>query len=432
MYRKNNSKQRRILVGLILLQILAAVLVGRFFGDVLWKTIRTNLLLRLYNGVVELCMPQIAYEEERISEDVMGMVLPSYYYHGRQMKYESQTEGQADYIALAEKENASLEAMLAENEIALADLENGAEGTAATKDDGEVTSDNAGKTSDSEDGDTAEEAEDAKGDKAASAEIAATPEKQVQINRQKLTDFDYLRQTFYQVDSSTTIGKDQLNIDALLEKDMTLKDTEGDAPQILIYHTHSQEGYKDSVEGDPSTTVVGLGNYLTTLLTEQYGYKVLHHTGEYDVGDRDHAYTNAAPALEKLLEENPTIQVIIDLHRDGVADTTHLVTEINGKPTAQIMFFNGLSRTTKIGDISWLPNSYIADNLSFSFQLQLAAAEYYPGLTRRIYLKGYRYNMHYRPQSLLVEVGAQTNTLEEAMNAMEPLAVILHEVLSGE
>ena len=61
--------------------------------------------------------------------------------------------------------------------------------------------------------------------------------------------------------------------------------------------------------------------------------------------------------------------------------------------------------------------------------MQIAAAELYPGFTRKIYLKSYRYNMHFCPKSLLIEVGAQTNTLEEAMNAMEPLAAVLDKVL---
>ena len=97
---------------------------------------------------------------------------------------------------------------------------------------------------------------------------------------------------------------------------------------------------------------------------------------------------------------------------------------------AKVMFFNGLSRTTKLGDIGYLYNPYIADNLAFSFQMQLTAAEYYPGYTRKIYLKGYRFNMHYCPKTLLVEVGAQTNTVQEAKNAMVPLADILNKVLS--
>lgn len=186
----------------------------------------------------------------------------------------------------------------------------------------------------------------------------------------------------------------------------------------------------DSTPGDPGSSVVALGERLTQILTEQYGFHVLHHTGEYDVEDRDNAYSYAGPALEQILTENPSIEVVIDLHRDGVSENMHLVSEVNGKQTAQIMFFNGLSRTTKNGNIAYLENPNRADNLAFSFQLKLAADEYYPGFARATYLKGYRYNLHYRPRSLLVEVGAQTNTFEEAMNAMEPLADIIHRVLA--
>ena len=258
--------------------------------------------------------------------------------------------------------------------------------------------------------------------------VMAGLEKQVVINRQKLQDFDYLRQNFYQVDNSTTIGSSLLNVNMLLGKDLTLA-TDVEGPQILIYHTHSQEGYKDSVAGDETTSVVAVGEYLAKLLSEQYGIEVLHHKGEYDVADHAKAYSNARPAIEKILAENPTIEVVIDLHRDGVAASTHLVTELNGKPTAQIMFFNGLSRTTAKGELTYLENPYIEDNLAFSFQMQLAAEEYFPDLARRIYLKGYRYNMHLCPKSLLVEVGAQTNSFQEAKNAMEPLAILLAKVL---
>ncbi len=258
----------------------------------------------------------------------------------------------------------------------------------------------------------------------------STAEKQVVYSREKLNDFDYLIQNFYQVDSTTTITGSQLNADALLGKDLRLSH-DASTPQILIYHTHSQEGYADSAPGDASDTVVGVGDYLTKILTEQYGMHVIHHTGEYDVGDRDHAYSKAGPALEQILAENPSIEVVIDLHRDGVAEGTRLVTNIGGTEMAQVMFFNGLSRTTSTGDIGYLYNPYIADNLAMSFQMQLKAAEYYPGFTRRIYLKGYRYNMHYCPKTLLIEVGAQTNTVQEAMNAMVPLADILNKVLTG-
>lgn len=251
------------------------------------------------------------------------------------------------------------------------------------------------------------------------------------ISLEKLNDFDYLIQNFYTVDKSTTINSSQLNAQSLLEKNCTIQKTQGEEPQILIYHTHSQEGYSDSVEGDLSTTVMAVGDRLTQILQETYGYQVLHHTGTYDVEDRNHAYSLAAPDLEQILRDHPSIEVVIDLHRDGVGDDTRLVTEMNGTQMAQIMFFNGLSRSTATGDIDYLPNPYIEDNLAFSLQMQLAASEMYPGFARKIYLKSYRYNMHYCPKSLLIEVGAQTNTLQEALNAMEPLAAVLDAVLGG-
>lgn len=247
---------------------------------------------------------------------------------------------------------------------------------------------------------------------------------------EKLNDFDYLIQNYYIVDSSTTIRSSDISAAELLAKDLTIAE-DVDGPQILIYHTHSQETYGGAPEGDDENSVVAVGEYLTSLLTEQYGFSVLHHTGEYDVNDRDHAYSNAAPALKEILEENPTIEVVIDLHRDSVPEKNHLVTQINGKDCAKIMFFNGLCRTTARGDLTKMPNPYLQDNLAFSLQMQLAAADQYPDFTRRIYLKGYRYNMHFCPKTLLVEVGAQNNSLEEAMNAMEPLASLLSKVLQN-
>ena len=249
----------------------------------------------------------------------------------------------------------------------------------------------------------------------------------ITINREKLMDYDYLVQNFYRIDRTTTISSDQLNAAELLAKDLTIN-TDAGGPVILIYHTHSQEGYTDS-DGTEAMTVVGLGDYLATLLQEIYGIPVLHDRGQYDLPSRDSAYSKAEPAITQILKDNPSIQVVIDLHRDGVAEGTRLVSQVNGKDTAKIMFFNGLSRTTANGDISYLPNPYIQDNLAFSLQMQLAAAELYPDFTRPIYLKGYRYNMHLCPKSLLVEVGAQTNTFAEAKNAMEPLAHLLAQVL---
>ena len=247
----------------------------------------------------------------------------------------------------------------------------------------------------------------------------------------KLRDFEYLLSNFYTVDSSTMIGAEQLNVDDLLGRNMKIG-REGNEPKILIFHTHSQETFVDSVPGDISTGIVGIGQYLTELLNAK-GIPTLHDFGVYDIIngklDRSEAYENAEASIRPILEANPSIEVAIDLHRDGVAETTHLVTQINGKPTARIMYFNGLSRSRTNGDITYLYNPYIQDNLAFSLQMQLASERMYPGFVRHIYLKAYRYNLHLLPKSLLIEAGAQTDTFEEMKNAMEVLADTLCEVL---
>lgn len=371
------------------------------WGGGLVHSLGQNMSVKFYNGILNIYVPGILYVQgDGISgpyQDMTHSVYPAIAYNEERLWYQAKEDSLSDYENLAAMENEQAKQMIEENRKA---------------------------------------AQVKKVDETADEEVKVATgkdkpgEKKVTINRKKLEDFDYLRQTFYQVDSTTTIGKKQLNVKKLLTPDMTV-DMETDGPQILIYHTHSQEGYKDSKPGDAATSVVGVGDYLTELL-EKEGFEVLHHKGEYDVNDRDHAYSNAAPHIEKILEENPTIQVVIDLHRDGVGENTRLVTKQNGKKMAKIMFFNGLSRTTAAGDIAYLKNPYIDENLAFSFQMQLKAAEYYPDLTRRIYLKGYRFNMHFCPKSMLVEVGAQTNTFEEAKNSMEPLADLLAKVLKSE
>ena len=253
------------------------------------------------------------------------------------------------------------------------------------------------------------------------------------LSMDRLNDFEYLVSNFYTVDSVTYINPSELNASELLGKDLRIDLSTGGS-KILIYHTHSQETFADS-DNDPSTSIVGIGRYLTEILNNKYKIPTMHHEGVYDLIngklDRSEAYEFAKPEVEQILAENPSIEVVIDLHRDGVADTTHLVTEINGKPTAQIMFFNGLSRTRVNGDLAGMANPYLQDNLAFSLQMKIAAETKYPGFARRNYLRGYKYNMDLMPRMLLIEAGAQTNTVEEMRNAMEVLADLLNSVLTG-
>lgn len=245
----------------------------------------------------------------------------------------------------------------------------------------------------------------------------------------QLSDFNYLVNEYFTVDGGTVADADLLDAASFLAEDLSIVKNPA-VPQILIYHTHSQEEFADSVEGDAGTTIVGMGDVLADAL-EAKGYQVIHDTGVYDlvdgVLDRSAAYDYARTAVEELLAQYPTIQVVIDLHRDGV-EGQKFVTEIDGKPCSKVMFFNGISRNRQ-GEISYLPNPYIKQNLAFSFQMEFAARQQYPGFTRNIYLKAERFNLHLRPRSVLIEAGTQLNTVEEERNAMEILANLLDEVL---
>lgn len=250
------------------------------------------------------------------------------------------------------------------------------------------------------------------------------------LDASQMLDFNYLLQKCYVVNSGCSVTEEILDPRTLLSKNLTITH-EGEGYEILIYHTHSQEAFADSAAGDVSQTVIGLGDYLTTLLQEK-GYRVLHHTGIYDmengVLERDYAYDRALPVLEQILAENPSIQVVIDLHRDGVAEDVHLVTDVNGEQTARIMFFNGMCRN-EAGERTDVTNPYREDNLAFSLQSALQLEAHYPGMLRVVYLKQSRYNQHLRSRSMLVEVGAQTNTVAEVYRAIPVLADVLGKVL---
>lgn len=247
----------------------------------------------------------------------------------------------------------------------------------------------------------------------------------------QLKDFDFLMNTFFNVDSSTKAVKSVFDVKKLLEKDLLI-DSDHSLPQILIFHTHSQEKFLDEETGKERGSVVDVGEYLAELLENEYSIKVIHDKEEYDVIDgkldRNKAYNVASEKIPIILKKYPSIEVVIDLHRD---EGSKRMAVINGKDTAQIMLFNGLSRNQN-GPVEYLYNPYITDNLAFSLRLKLQMDKNYPNLAKKIYLKGYRYNLNLMPKSLLIELGTQKNTLEEAKNAMEPFAKTLYEVLTNE
>lgn len=246
------------------------------------------------------------------------------------------------------------------------------------------------------------------------------------IPKEKLMDYNYVLNNFYVVPSVTSLRPQVLDLDKISQVDLRIE-KDSTVPQVLVFHTHSQEKFADSEENGMS--IVNVGDRLVSLLQEQYGYNVIHLADEFDMAggvlDRSEAYTYANTKLDEVLAQNPSIQVVIDLHRDGVDASKHLVTEIDGKQTARIMLFNGISYTKEQGEIDYLPNPYITENLAMTYKMYLLGKINYPDLFRCIYISGYRYCLHHVPRSMLIEAGAQTNTYEEVYNAMEPLARLI-------
>jgi len=390
------KKEQRICVLLAIMILGIWVLEAKSNGSLLPKSWKIRMIQSVQENAERLYMPGVTYTEKkqgeiRVTEAVVHMasaLIPLGNYVTEREAAELLTEDEATYAILAKKQ---------------AEEEN------SVDENGQLI----GK------------------DKSEETRQASVPT--MDLSMERLNDFEYLVSNFYTVDSVTYINPSELNASELLGKDLRINLSTGGS-KILIYHTHSQETFADS-DNDPSTSIVGIGRYLTEILNNKYKIPTMHHEGVYDLIngklDRSEAYEFAKPEVEQILAENPSIEVVIDLHRDGVADTTHLVTEINGKPTAQIMFFNGLSRTRVNGDLVGMANPYLQDNLAFSLQMKIAAETKYPGFARRNYLRGYKYNMDLMPRMLLIEAGAQTNTVEEMRNAMEVLADLLNSVLTG-
>lgn len=390
------KKEQRICVLLAIMILGIWGLEAKSNGSLLPKSWKIRMIQSVQENAERLYMPGVTYTEKkqgeiRVTEAVVHMasaMIPLGNYVTEREAAELLTEDEATYAILAKKQ---------------AEEEN------SVDENGQLI----GK------------------DKSEETRQASVPT--MDLSMERLNDFEYLVSNFYTVDSVTYINPSELNASELLGKDLRINLSTGGS-KILIYHTHSQETFADS-DNDPSTSIVGIGRYLTEILNNKYKIPTMHHEGVYDLIngklDRSEAYEFAKPEVEQILAENPSIEVVIDLHRDGVADTTHLVTEINGKPTAQIMFFNGLSRTRVNGDLAGMANPYLQDNLAFSLQMKIAAETKYPGFARRNYLRGYKYNMDLMPRMLLIEAGAQTNTVEEMRNAMEVLADLLNSVLTG-
>ncbi len=205
-----------------------------------------------------------------------------------------------------------------------------------------------------------------------------------------------------------------------------------EGPQVLIFHTHSCEAYTpqgtDTYEAsgefrtlESSQSVIAVGDCLAAAL-EGMGFGVLHDRELYDYPAYNGAYDRSGAAVRQLLEANPSIRVVIDLHRDSLGGrrTEYLLPD--GTRSAQVMLLlttgeNGLYHP------SW------RENLKLGLELQNRMELDYPGLARPLFLSPARYNQHLSPGALLVEVGTDANTLAEAKQAARLFADCLGQVL---
>ncbi len=225
---------------------------------------------------------------------------------------------------------------------------------------------------------------------------------------------------------------------ALLREGPPLKPADKSAPLVLIFHTHTTESYLLADNGvfyeeyqtrstDSSRNMIRVGDEICRVLEENdIGY--IHDTNIYDE-TYDGAYARSRVNVEKYLEQYPSIQIVLDVHRDAIhySETSYCkpTAEINGKKAAQIMIITGAEE----GYITDFP--YWEDNLRFALCLQKTAEDMYPGLMKPLYLCQRKYNMDTSRCSLLLEMGTDANTLDEAMYSGFLTGKVLSQIIKA-
>lgn len=194
-------------------------------------------------------------------------------------------------------------------------------------------------------------------------------------------------------------------------------------PQVLIYHTHTTEGYMPYDAGyynagdvprniTYTNTVTAAGDALEAALVAA-GIAVIHDTTVHDYPQYRGAYERSEVTVKKILEQYPSIKVTLDIHRDGLManeqDMLKPTVTVDDKKAAQLMVVCGVLSTNELPHTNW------KSNLSFAAKLQQSLSERYDRLARPLSLTAARYNQYLTSGSLLVEVGSEGNTLEEAV-----------------
>lgn len=196
--------------------------------------------------------------------------------------------------------------------------------------------------------------------------------------------------------------------------------------EIIIFNTHNAETYKPtdgvSKEEGKNSGVVKVAAHLEKILKGQYKFTVARSEKIHDYPKFEESYTNSGATFKKMLTDNPHARVVIDIHRDA-GHTKPLVATVNGKKTAQIRLI--------VGSDARLPNANWMQNREFARQITEKMDELYPGLSLGYRVQSGRYNQHLHPRAILLEVGNDLNSLDEATHAIELFAKALHELLGN-
>lgn len=233
------------------------------------------------------------------------------------------------------------------------------------------------------------------------------------------------------------VNKTDINVEEILGEKIDLS-VSRNKPTVLIFHTHTTETYQILDRGfyevdfktrtqDSAQNMIRVGKAICSEI-EALGYKVIHDTEIHDLSYSG-AYAHSRKKVEEYLKKYPSIQIVLDIHRDAIqlSDGTKIkpTATVQGKKAAQIMIISGCQE--KGNSIENFPDWRY--NLTFAVHLQNQLENLFAGITRPLYFCPRKYNMNVSHCSLLVEVGSDANTLEEAVYTGRCLGVALGKIM---
>ncbi|KUO51416.1 MAG: hypothetical protein APF76_13680 [Desulfitibacter sp. BRH_c19] len=199
----------------------------------------------------------------------------------------------------------------------------------------------------------------------------------------------------------------------------------GDKPLVLIYNTHNSETYKptdgvDKIEGK-NAGIEKVAAHLEKILLEKHGINSVRSTNIHDYPNWESSYVNSEKTVKALLRENPSVQIVLDIHRDAGLPEKGVIATTTGQNMAKLLLVVGSDN--RLSHPNW------QQNWQFSKMIGYKMDKLYPGLLKSVRVQSGRYNQHLHERSILVEVGCTQNTLKEALMSAEALADVIKDVL---